>query len=62
MFKNENWLEIGTVLDWEMCTLGDPLMDLGTSLSYWLTEADLDPLKKGLASATILQGNPNRLE
>ncbi|MCF6224542.1 MAG: phosphotransferase family protein [Flavobacteriaceae bacterium] len=62
MFKNENWLEIRTVLDWEMCTLGDPLMDLGTSLSYWVTEADLDPLKKGLASATTLQGNPNRLE
>ncbi len=24
------------VLDWEMATLGDPLMDLGTSLSYWV--------------------------
>jgi aminoglycoside phosphotransferase (APT) family kinase protein len=23
------------VLDWEMCTIGDPLMDLGTSLGYW---------------------------
>jgi aminoglycoside phosphotransferase (APT) family kinase protein len=23
------------VLDWEMATVGDPLMDLGTSLSYW---------------------------
>src|SRR5262249_8465807 len=23
------------VLDWEMTTVGDPLMDLGTSLSYW---------------------------
>jgi len=29
------------VLDWEMTTLGDPLMDVGTSLSYW-TQAD-DP-------------------
>jgi aminoglycoside phosphotransferase (APT) family kinase protein len=29
------------VLDWEMATIGDPLMDLGTSLSYW-TQAD-DP-------------------
>jgi aminoglycoside phosphotransferase (APT) family kinase protein len=24
------------VLDWEMTTIGDPLMDLGTSLSYWV--------------------------
>ena len=29
------------VLDWEMATLGDPLMDLGTTLAYW-TEPD-DP-------------------
>jgi len=62
MFKDKNWLEIDTILDWEMCTLGDPLMDLGTSLSYWVTEDDLDPLQKGLASATILKGNPSRLE
>ena len=30
------------VLDWEMCTLGDPLMDLGSTLAYW-TEAADDP-------------------
>jgi len=62
MFKDNTWEEINTVLDWEMCTLGDPLMDLGTSLSYWVTEDDLDPLKKGLASPTIMKGNPSRLE
>ncbi|MCX5744107.1 MAG: phosphotransferase family protein [Proteobacteria bacterium] len=28
------------VLDWEMTTIGDPLMDLGTSLSYWAEAAD----------------------
>ncbi|HEU0034065.1 MAG TPA: phosphotransferase family protein [Kofleriaceae bacterium] len=28
------------VLDWEMTTLGDPLMDLGTSLSYWAQASD----------------------
>lgn len=28
------------VLDWEMATVGDPLMDLGTALSYWVTEHD----------------------
>lgn len=30
------------VLDWEMATVGDPLMDLGASLAYWIT-ADDDP-------------------
>jgi aminoglycoside phosphotransferase (APT) family kinase protein len=28
------------VLDWEMSTIGDPLMDLGTSLAYWITDDD----------------------
>ncbi len=30
------------VLDWEMATVGDPLMDLGTSLGYWVEAGD-DP-------------------
>jgi aminoglycoside phosphotransferase (APT) family kinase protein len=33
------------VLDWEMATLGDPLMDLGSSLAYWV-QANDDPLFK----------------
>ena len=28
------------VLDWEMATLGDPLMDLGSSLAYWIEAGD----------------------
>ncbi len=28
------------VLDWEMATLGDPLMDLGGNLAYWVTPTD----------------------
>ena len=28
------------VLDWEMATLGDPLMDLGNSLAYWVQQDD----------------------
>jgi len=30
------------VLDWEMCTIGDPLMDLGTTLGYWIEKDDQD--------------------
>ncbi|WP_422463414.1 phosphotransferase family protein [Endozoicomonas sp. ALB115] len=37
-----NPTEVIGVLDWEMCTLGDPLMDLGNSLAYWI-EADDEP-------------------
>lgn len=38
----DNPFEVIGVLDWEMATLGDPLMDLGNSLAYWV-EADDDP-------------------
>lgn len=39
----ENPLDITGVLDWEMATIGDPLMDLGGSLAYWV-QADDDPV------------------
>lgn len=32
--------EVIGVLDWEMATLGDPLMDLGNSLAYWVEAND----------------------
>ncbi len=35
------------VLDWEMATLGDPLMDLGNSLAYWV-QADDDRIMRAL--------------
>ncbi len=28
------------VLDWEMCTIGDPLTDLGSALAYWVDASD----------------------
>ena len=31
---------IAAVLDWEMATVGDPLMDLGGALAYWITDDD----------------------
>jgi aminoglycoside phosphotransferase (APT) family kinase protein len=34
------------VLDWEMCTIGDPLSDLGTTLAYWVDPQDPDELQK----------------
>jgi aminoglycoside phosphotransferase (APT) family kinase protein len=35
-------MRIVGVLDWEMATLGDPLMDLGCTLAYWVQEDDDD--------------------
>ena len=36
---------IRAVLDWEICALGDPLMDLGNALAYWTEAGDPDYLK-----------------
>jgi aminoglycoside phosphotransferase (APT) family kinase protein len=38
MLNPENLTEIVAVLDWEMTTTGEPLMDLGTTLGYWMSK------------------------
>ncbi|HMQ47342.1 MAG TPA: phosphotransferase family protein [Saprospiraceae bacterium] len=56
----ENWVEIKAVLDWEMTTVGDPMMDLGTCLSYW-AEAGDGAFEKGF-NLSWLAGNLTRQE
>ncbi len=50
------------VLDWELATLGDPLMDLGSTLGYWVNDNDPDFMKKLGLSPTTIPGNPTRNE
>jgi aminoglycoside phosphotransferase (APT) family kinase protein len=46
------------VLDWELCTLGDPLADLGLLLVYWAEPGDQTlPL---IAAPTVMPGFPSR--
>jgi aminoglycoside phosphotransferase (APT) family kinase protein len=52
--------DLMAVLDWEMTTVGDPLMDVGTSLSYW-SEAN-DGLFEKSFNLTWLPGNLTRQE
>lgn len=40
-----NPMRIIGVLDWEMATIGDPLMDLGNSLAYWIEANDPAPVQ-----------------
>jgi len=47
------------VLDWEMATLGDPLMDLGTTLGYWVEAGDPEFLQ-AISGPTALPGNLSR--
>jgi aminoglycoside phosphotransferase (APT) family kinase protein len=50
------------VLDWEMATLGDPLMDLGTSLGYWVDPDDPPELRALGLGLTAAPGNLSRAE
>lgn len=44
------------VLDWEMSTIGDPLMDLGTAISYWIDPHDPDDVQLIRWGPTTLPG------
>jgi aminoglycoside phosphotransferase (APT) family kinase protein len=48
------------VLDWEMATLGDPLMDLGTALCYWVEEDDPEDLRAVRFGPTTAPGTLTR--
>lgn len=50
------------VLDWEMATVGDPLMDLGASLAYWTTADDDEAFTLLSRQPTALPGMPTREE
>jgi aminoglycoside phosphotransferase (APT) family kinase protein len=44
------------VLDWEMCTTGDPLADLGLLLCYWAEEGDPYARQESVVQVTALPG------
>ena len=55
-------LRVVGVLDWEMATLGDPLMDLGGALAYWVQADDDDVFRFSKRQPTDLPGMPTRAE
>ncbi len=48
ILETEDPTQIRAILDWEISALGDPLMDLGNTLSFWI-EADDPPEMQTLA-------------
>ncbi|UOR13818.1 phosphotransferase family protein [Halobacillus amylolyticus] len=53
MFSLSNPGEVTGVFDWELCTIGDPLTDLGSTLAYWTEPGDEET---GLAAVTDQPG------
>jgi aminoglycoside phosphotransferase (APT) family kinase protein len=54
--------EIIATLDWEMATLGDPLMDLGSTLGYWVDLDDPPEWRQHAFGVTSLPGNLTRAQ
>lgn len=50
------------VLDWDMCTRGDPLFDLATLLSYWTEPGDPEAMQRLGQMPTAEPGFPGRRE
>ncbi|OZM71681.1 phosphotransferase family protein [Amycolatopsis antarctica] len=55
-------LRVAGVLDWEMATLGDPLMELGSTLSYWVQADDDEIFTATRRQPTHLPGMLTRTE
>ena len=50
------------VLDWELATVGDPLMDLGSALAYWIDREDEPHFASLRRQPSHLDGMPTRSE
>ena len=62
IFDAADPLRVIGVLDWEMSTVGDPLMDLGCTLGYWVQVDDPDFFRESRTMPSDIEGAPTRAE
>lgn len=62
IFSATDPLKVIGVLDWEMATVGDPLMDLGCTLAYWVEEGDPPFHRQYRTMPSDTPGAPRRAE
>jgi aminoglycoside phosphotransferase (APT) family kinase protein len=62
MLDPNDLTRVTAVLDWEMVTVGDPLMDLGTTLGYWMSSDAGDELLNMPFNPRVLMENITRRE
>lgn len=60
MLDPNDLTRVTAVLDWEMVTIGDPLMDLGTTLGYWMSVDAGDELMNMPFNPRVLMENFSR--
>lgn len=62
ILDRDNPIRIIGVLDWELTTIGDPLMDLGNTLAYWIEADDPAPIQLLRRQPSHLPGMLSRSE
>jgi aminoglycoside phosphotransferase (APT) family kinase protein len=62
VLDSDDLLRVIGILDWEMATIGDPLMDLGGALAYWVQADDDVVMQKFRRQPTNAPGMPSRRE
>jgi aminoglycoside phosphotransferase (APT) family kinase protein len=62
LLDNSDPGRIAAVLDWDMCTQGDPLTDLGYLLNYWVEPKDDPAWREIAAMPTWREGFPTRAD
>jgi aminoglycoside phosphotransferase (APT) family kinase protein len=60
MLDPRDLTRIVAVLDWEMTTVGEPLMDLGTTLGYWMSREAGDEMLSMPFNPRVLMENVSR--
>ncbi|CAN5713929.1 MAG: phosphotransferase family protein [Ilumatobacteraceae bacterium] len=53
---------VASIFDWDMATLGEPLVDLGTLLNYWPDPADPPDARRSSHDGLLTMGLPTRAE
>jgi aminoglycoside phosphotransferase (APT) family kinase protein len=55
-------IAVAAIVDWEMATIGDPLLDLGLFLGFWGTERPQRPAMPRVQGVSRVPGSPTRAE
>ncbi|MEP7270094.1 MAG: phosphotransferase family protein [Acidobacteriota bacterium] len=62
MLSADDPTRVVAILDWEMCTVGDPLVDMGLLLCYWSQANDPEARREAISGVTALPGWLTRAE
>lgn len=55
-------IRVVAIVDWEMATIGDPLLDLGLFLGFWGTDRPKRPAMPRVQAVSRVEGSPSREE